>query len=81
MPISARRLDQIHDRSGPLGETNELAINTRLTPIKVTTAMILMIANQNSTSPKSLTVNTFKANSVSSMPMAGIQAGTWGNQY
>lgn len=81
MPISARRLDQIHDRSGPLaaakrpgeqpvravisracrsisynppiecsacsanavtplGETNELAINTRLTPIKVTTAMI-----------------------------------------
>ena len=65
----------------PVGETNELAINTTLTPIRVTTAMILMIANQNSTSPNNFTVSTFNANSVSNIPTAGIQAGTWGNQY
>ncbi|MNZ28789.1 hypothetical protein D3C78_460250 [compost metagenome] len=43
--------------------------------------MILMIANQNSTSPKSLTVSTLRANRVISMPIAGIHAGTSGNQY
>ncbi|MNR64222.1 hypothetical protein D3C85_1867890 [compost metagenome] len=65
----------------PVGETKELAISSTLTEISVTTAIILMIANQNSTSPNSLTVSTFKANRVSIMAMAGIQAGTSGNQY
>lgn len=75
----SRRLPS--DAVTPVGETNELPISNTLTPISVTTAMSLMIANQNSTSPNNFTVSTFKANSVSIMPMAGIQAGTLGNQY
>jgi hypothetical protein len=65
----------------PVGDTNAVAISTRLTAISASTAMILMIANQNSTSPKAFTVSTLRVNRVTSIASAGAQAGAPGNQY
>ncbi|MNP24305.1 hypothetical protein D3C76_1170570 [compost metagenome] len=65
----------------PLGDVNEVAIITAAVRISITMATILMMPNQNSTSPKIRTASMFNPSSTNRVKNAGIQAGTSGYQY
>ncbi|MCY1232817.1 hypothetical protein D9M72_453320 [compost metagenome] len=76
MPPSFQMLARL--ATAPLGEVKCVAIMTMPVPISARMATTLMIANQNSASPKALTVGRFSRISTTGVIRAGIHSGVPG---
>ena len=78
MPPSFHRLAS--DAVLPVGDWND--VTTMYSPVQTSPqmAMILIMANQNSSSPNIFTVSKLSDNNTATQPIAGIHKGMSGNQ-
>ena len=78
MPPSFHKLARLAVR--PAGELKPVSTMYKPVPTRVTMATILIIANQNSTSPNSFTVSRFRLSSTATQAIAGAHCGKSGHQ-